>query len=138
MSLPALEEGNASDVSMVNDSLLQCDLDIIVKEEREENMETGAPASSLAPMPLKESLVWESFKARDPDDHCSQMSEESMDQNPPHDLDLDEDELLGTVSDLSVPRGHLDDSIALTICLGRMTCNHLKREELAQHYEKAG
>ena len=71
MSPPALEEGNASNVSIVNDSLLQCDLDIVVKEEREENMEIGAPASSLAPMPLKESLVWESFMARDPDDHCS-------------------------------------------------------------------
>ena len=79
MSPPALEEGNTSDVSMVNDSLLQCDLDIIVEEEREENMETGASASFLAPMPLKESLVWESFEAGDPDDHCSQTSEESMD-----------------------------------------------------------
>ena len=115
VSPPALEEGNASDVSMVDDSLLQHDSDIIVKEEREENMETGAPASSTAPTPLKELLVWESFKARDPDDHCSQMSEESTDQNPPHDSDHNEDELLGTVADLSVPRGHSDDSIALTI-----------------------
>ena len=53
VSLPALEEGNASDVSMVDDSLLQCDSDIVVKEEREEDMETGAPASSTAPTPLK-------------------------------------------------------------------------------------
>ena len=55
MSPPALEEGNASDVSMVDDSLLQCDLDVIIEEEREENMETGTSASSMAPMPLKES-----------------------------------------------------------------------------------
>ena len=105
MSPPALEKGNASDVSMVDDSLLQCDSDIIVKEEREENMETGAPASSLAPMPLKQSLVWESFEARDPDNQCSQMSEDCMDQNPPYDSDLNGDRLLGTVTDLSIPQG---------------------------------
>ena len=66
-------------------------------------------------MPLRETPMWESFKARDPDDHCSQTSEESMDQNPPHDLDLNEDELLGTVTNLSIPRGHSDDSISLII-----------------------
>ena len=59
--------------------------------------------------------MWESFEARDPDDHCSHMSEESMDQNPPHDSDLDEDKLLGTITDLSIPRGHSDDSITLII-----------------------
>ena len=31
----------------------------------------------------------------------------------PHDLDLNEDELLGTVTNLSIPRGHSDDSISL-------------------------
>ena len=103
-SPPGLEEGNASDISMVDDSLLQCDLDMVVEEEREENMDTGAPASSMAPMPLRETPMWESFKAGDPDDHCCHMSEESMDQNPPHDSDLDEDELLGTITDLSIPR----------------------------------
>ena len=60
----------------------------------------------------------ESIEAGDPDDRCSQTSEESMDQNPPHDLDLNEDELLGVVTNLSVPGGHSDDSIALSICLG--------------------
>ena len=103
---------------MVDDSLLQHDLDVVVEEEREENMDTGAPASSTVPMPLKETPMQESFKARDPDDHCSQTSEESMDQNPPHDSDLNEDELLGTVTDLSVPSGHLDDSITLVVPLG--------------------
>ena len=38
-----------------------------------------------------------------------------MDQNLPHDLDLDEDELLGLATDVSVPGGHSDDSVALTI-----------------------
>ena len=99
---------------MVNDSLLQHDSDTDV-EERQEDMETGAPASFTAPVPLKESPMRESFEAGDPDDHCSQMSEESTDQNPPHDLDLNEDELLGTVTNLSVPRGHSDDSITLII-----------------------
>ena len=49
------------------------------------------------------------------DDQFSQMSEESTDQNPPHDLDLNEDELQGMVTDISVPGGHLDDSITLVI-----------------------
>ena len=115
---PTLEEGNASDVSMVDDNLIQHDSDIVVEEEREEDMETDAPARSMAPVLPKESPMPESFKGRDPDDQCSQTSEESMDQNLPHDSDLDEDELLGMVTDLSVPRGHLDNSIALGICLG--------------------
>ena len=115
---PALEGGNASDVSMVNDNLTQHDSDIVVEEEREEDMEIDAPARSTAPMPAKESLRWKSFKARDPDDQCSQTSEESMDQIPPQDSDLDEDKLLGMVTDLSVPGGHSDDSIALGICPG--------------------
>ena len=103
---------------MVNDNLTQHDSDIIIKEEREEDMETDVPAGSMTPMPPKESLRHKSIKARDPDDQCSQMSEESMDQNPPHNSDLNEDELLGVVTNLSVPGGHSDDSIALGICLG--------------------
>ena len=55
---PASEEGNTSDVSMVDDGLTQHDSDIMVKEEREEDMETDAPASSIAPMPLKELPMW--------------------------------------------------------------------------------
>ena len=115
---PASEEGNASDVSMVNDGLAQNDSDIMVEEEREENMETGAPASSTAPMPLKESLMQEDSEAGDTavrDDQFSQMSKESTDQNLPHDSDLNEDELLGTIINISVPRGHSDDSITLAI-----------------------
>ena len=99
---------------MVNDNIAQHDLDIMVKEEREEDMETDAPARTMASMPPKESLRQESFEAGDPDDQCSQ-SEESTDQNLPHDFDLNEDELLGVVTDLSVPGEHSDDSIALGI-----------------------
>ena len=73
----------------------------------------------------------EGFEARDPDDQCSQMSKESTDQNPPHDSDLDEDELLGTVTDLSVPGDIWMTPLPSSFPQGRMTCNHLKREELA-------
>ena len=46
------------------------------------------------------------------------MSEESADQNPPHNSDPYEDELLGPPADIYVPRGHSDDSIALVISPG--------------------
>ena len=51
-------------------------------------------------------------------DCCSQMSEESTNQNPPHDSDPDEDKLLGLPTNISIPGGHSDDSIALIISLG--------------------
>ena len=51
---PVLEEGNASDVSMVDDSPLQHDSDMVVEEEREESMDIDVPASPVVPMPLKE------------------------------------------------------------------------------------
>ena len=115
---PLLEGENASDVSMVDDSPLQHDSDVVVKEEREESMDTDIPASPAAPMPLKEMSMPEGFKARDPNDHCSHTSEESTDQNPPHDSDPDEDKLLGLVTNISIPGGHSDDSIALIISPG--------------------
>ena len=60
----------------------------------------------------------EDFEARDPDDHCSHTSEESTDQNLPHNSDPNEDELLGPIANISVPRGHSDNSIALIISPG--------------------
>ena len=68
----------------------------MVEEEREEDMETDAPASSTAPAPPMESPMQEGSDAGDAvqDDQFSQMSKESTDQNLPHDSDLDEDELL--------------------------------------------
>ena len=77
-----------------------------------------SPASPVAPVPLKEISIQEGFKARDPDDHCSHTSEESTNQNPPHDSDPNEDELLGPITDISIPGGHSDDSITLVISLG--------------------
>ena len=56
------------------------------------------------------------------DDQFSQISKESTDQNPSHDSDLNEDELLGTITDISVPGGHSDDSITLAVSQGRITC----------------
>ena len=84
-------------------------------EEREESMDTDVPASPAAPAPLKEMPMWECLKVRDPDDHCSHTSEESTNQNLPHDSDSDEDELLGPITDISIPGGHLDDCIALIV-----------------------
>ena len=46
---------------MINDNLAQHDSDVIVEEEREEDMETDVPAGSTAPTPPKESLRHESI-----------------------------------------------------------------------------
>ena len=83
--------------------------DMIIEEEREEGMETDAPLDSTAPMPLKENAMSEDLEAGDHEDHCSQMSEESTNQNPPHNSDPNEDELLGLLTDVSVPGGHFDN-----------------------------
>ena len=95
---PLLEGDNASNVSMVDDSLLQRDSDVVIKEEGEESMDTDVPANPAAPMPLKEKSMSEDFEARDPNDHCSHTSEESTNKNPPHDSDPNEDNLLGPVN----------------------------------------
>ena len=115
---PLFEGDNASNVSMVDDSLLQHDSDMVIKEEREESMDMDVPGSPMAPTPLKEVSMSEDVKAGDPDDHCSHTSEESTDQTPPHDSDPNEDELLGPLADISIPRGHSNDSIALVVSPG--------------------
>ena len=100
---PLLEGDNTSDVSMVDDSPLQHDSDMVVEEEREESMDMDVPASPTAPVPLKETSMSEDVEAGDPNDHCSHTSEESTDQNLPHDSDPNEDELLGLVTNISIP-----------------------------------
>ena len=117
-SPPPLEGDSISDVSMVNEGLLQCDSDMIIEEEREEGMETDALLDSATPTPLKEKVMSEDLEAGDHEDHCSQMSEESTNQNPPHNSDPNEDELLGLPTNVSVPGGHSNDSIALIISPG--------------------
>ena len=81
-------------------------------------METDTPLDSAAPMSLKEKAIPEDLKAGDHEDCCSQTSEESTDQNLPHDSDPDEDELLGLPTNISIPRGHSDNSIALVVSPG--------------------
>ena len=113
-----LESESISDVSMVDKGLLQCHSDVIIEEEREEGMEIDAPLDSAAPAPPEGKAMPEDLEAGDHEDCCSQMSEESTNQNLPHDSDPDEDKLLGPPTDVSVPRGHSDDSIALVISPG--------------------
>ena len=109
---------DVSDVSMAEEGPQQCDSDVIVEEEREESMETDAPLDSAAPALLKEEAIPEDLKAEVEEDHCSQMSEESTHQNLSHDSDPDEDKLLGPPANISVPRGHSDNSITLVVSLG--------------------
>ena len=81
-------------------------------------METDAPLDSATPAPPSEKAMPEDLNAEVEEDCHSQTSEESTDQNPPHDSDPDEDELLGPPANISIPGGHSDDSIALIISLG--------------------
>ena len=73
------------------------------------------PPNIDAPTPIPDKAFLESSKPEAEDDHHSHASEESTDQNLPHDSDLNEDELLGPATDVSVPRGHSDDSVALMV-----------------------
>ena len=103
---------------MAEEGPLQHDSDVIVEEEREESMETDAPLDSAAPTLLKEKAIPEDLKAKVDEDRHSQMSEESTDQNPPHDSNPDEDELLGLPANISIPGGHSNDSITLVVSPG--------------------
>ena len=116
LSSPWLEGCNVSDILMADEGLQQHDSDIVVEEE--ESMEMDEPADSGSPALLLEKAFPEGPKAEADEDHHSHMSEESTDQNPPHDSDLNEDELLGLPADISIPRGHSDDSVALVVSLG--------------------
>ena len=117
-SSPPLEGCNISDVSMAEEGPQQCDSDMIVEEEREESMETDAPLDSATPTLLKEKAIPEDLEAEVDEDHRSQMSEESTDQNLPHDSNPNEDKLLGLLANISIPGGHSNDSITLIISLG--------------------
>ena len=113
---PTCMEGcSVSDVSMAEEGPQQGDSDIVVEEEVEENMETDEPPNVDAPTPIPDKAFPESSEPEAEDDHQSHVSKESTDQNPPHDSDLDEDKLLGLATDVSVPGGHLDDSVALMV-----------------------
>ena len=113
-----LEGCSISDVSMAEEGPQQHNSDMIIEEEREESMETDAPLDSATPALLKEKAIPEDLKAELNEDCCSQTSEESTDQNPPHNSNPDENELLGPPADISVPRGHSNNSITLVISPG--------------------
>ena len=102
---------------MAEEGPQQGDSDIVVEEEVEENMETDEPSNVDAPTPLLDKAFLQSSEAEAEDDCHSHASEESTDQNPPHDSDLDEDELLGPATNVSIPGGHSDDSVALVVSL---------------------
>ena len=105
LSSPWLEGCNISNILMADEGLQQCDSDVVVEEE--ESMEMDEPAYSGSPALLPEKAFLEGPEAEADEDHHSHMSEESTDQNPPHDLDLDEDELLGLPADISILRDTL-------------------------------
>ena len=110
-----MEGCSISDVSMAEEGPQQGDSDIVVEEEVEENMEMDEPPNVDAPAPIMDKAFLESSEPEAEDDRHSHASEESTDQNPPHDSDLDEDELLGSATDVSIPVGHSDDSVALMV-----------------------
>ena len=115
-SSPRLEGCNVSDVLMADEGPQQCDSDVIVEEE--ESMEMDEPIDSGSPALLPEKAFLEVPEAEADEDRHSHMSEESTDQNPPHDSDLNEDELLGLPADISIPGGHSDDSVAHVVSPG--------------------
>ena len=118
LSPPWMEGCNISDILMAEEGPQQCDSNVMVEEEIEESMEMDEPSNIATPAPLPDKAFPEGSKAKAKGDRHSHMSEESTDQNPPHDLDIDEDELLGPPADISIPGGHSDDSVALMVSPG--------------------
>ena len=106
---------------MAEEGPQQGNSNVVVEEEVEESMETDEPSNVNASAPLLDKAFLEGSEAEAEDDchshhsHHSHVSEESTDQNPPHDLDLDKDKLLGPATNVSVPGGHSDDSVALMV-----------------------
>ena len=104
------------DASMVeDDSLYQWDSDVVIEDEwMEEDMETSASLTPTAPMLPEETPMVQGSEAGD--DHLGgQNVNDSNDENPLWDSDINEDELLGAIADVSIPGGHSDDSVALAI-----------------------
>ena len=116
LSSPQLEGCNISGISMADEGLQQHDSNVVVEEE--ESMEMDEPTDSGSPAVLLEKAFPEGPEAEADEDCHSHTTEESTDQNPPHDSDLNEDELLGPPADISIPGGHSDDSVALNVSPG--------------------
>ena len=113
-----MEGCSISDISMAEEGPQQGNSDIVVEEEVEESMEMDEPSNIDAPTPLPDKVFPEGSEAKAEDDCHSHALEESTDQNPPHNSDLNEDELLGLLTNISIPRGHSDDSVALVVSPG--------------------
>ena len=100
---------------VVEEQDYQWDSDVVVEDERtEEDMEISASPTSAAPMPPRETPIVQGSEAGD-DHPGGQNINDSNDENPPWDSDINEDELLGAIADVSIPGRHLDDSVALAI-----------------------
>ena len=112
-----MEGCSISDISMAEEGPQQGDSNVVVEEEVEESMEMDEPSNIDTPAPLPDKAFLQSSEAEAEDDRHSHALEESMDQNLPHDSDLNEDELLGPATNVSVPWGHSDDSVALVVSL---------------------
>ena len=110
-----MEGSSVSDVSMAEEGPQQGNSDVVMEEEVEESMETDEPSNINAPTPLPDEAFLKGSEAEAEDDRHSHVLEESTDQNLPHDLDLDEDKLLGLPANISIPGGHSDDSVALMV-----------------------
>ena len=106
---PARMEGcSISDVSMAEEGPQQGDSDVVVEEEVEENMETDEPPQCrLHPLPFWIKLSWRLLSPKLRMIATAMPRRRSTDQNPPHDSDLDEDELLGLATNVSIPGGAL-------------------------------
>ena len=109
-----MEGSSVSDILMAEEGPQQGNSNVVVEEEVEESMEMDEPSNIDAPTPLLDEAFLKGSEAEAEDDHHSHVSEESTDQNPPHNSDL-EDELLGLLANISIPGGHSDDSVALMV-----------------------
>ena len=82
-------------------------------------METDEPLDSATPALLPEKAFPEGLEAEAEEGPTTAICQRKVPiRTSPHDLDLDEDELLGLLADTSVPKGHSDDSVALVVSPG--------------------
>ena len=83
------------------------------------------PQTLAHPLFFQRKAFQKAPEAKADEDWHSHTTEESMDQNLPHNSYLNEDKLLGPPADVSIPGGHSDDSIALVVSRVTMTCKYL-------------
>ena len=128
---PALEEGNTSNVSMVHDSLVQHDLDIMVKEEREEAMETGAPPVLLPPHLPKSHGCRKALRPGTLMTNAARCPRKAQIKTHPMTQILMRMSYWGQSLTSLFPGDIQMTPLPSSFPQRRMTCNHLKREEFA-------